>query len=204
MKAEKILDTTDKNSLPEQELEIIKRMIERTRLETADSGTILIMWGWLVLLACTITYIFVFVDYPELSWLPWVILMPIGGVVTIFYSIRLDREAKVVTYSDQAMTSLWQACGLAFFLVAFLAVPLKVISYEGLTPMIAIIAGIGMFSTGGIIEWKMARWSGFIWLIGAIVMMFSHWYYHTLILGITIIPGYLIPGYALKKEFQNK
>lgn len=192
------------DSMPEQELEIIKRMIEKTRIETADSGAILIMWGWLVLAACVITYALVFSGYPKLSWIPWVALMPIGGIVSVIDGIRQSKSAKVVTYSDQAIASLWQACGLAFFLVAFLALPLKVISLEGLAPIMAIIAGIGMFTTGGIFEWKLARVSGIVWLAASIIMMFSHWHYHTLILAITIIPGYLVPGYVLRKNYRKK
>ena len=68
----------------------------------------------------------------------------------------------------------------------------------------AIIAGIGTFVTGGIIEWKLIRISGLIWWVAAIIMIFTHWHFHTLIFAITIIPGYLVPGYALRREYMNK
>jgi len=38
---------------------------------------------------------------------------------------------------------------------------------------------------------------------GAILMMFTAYEYHALIMTIVIIPGYLLPGYVLKKQYRT-
>ena len=67
----------------------------------------------------------------------------------------------------------------------------------------AVIAGIGLFTTGGILDWKMLRIGGILWWVAAIIMMFTHWYFYALIFAIAIIPGYLVPGYALNRKYKN-
>lgn len=202
--------TTNKNSKRKQqgftqgeELRIIKQMIEKTKADTAESGTNFIMSGWLVFAAALMTYMVVYLELAQWAWVPWAVLMPIGVIISAVSGVRQVKKVKVVSYTDQALSSLWQACGLSFVIVGFVAIPLKAISIQSLVPLIAIIAGIGTFATGGIIDWKLVRWGGVAWCIAAVIMMMSHWHYHTLILAVTIFPGYLVPGYALRREYRK-
>ncbi|NHZ85882.1 MAG: hypothetical protein GWP19_08380, partial [Planctomycetia bacterium] len=122
---------------------------------------------------------------------------------TVILVKKQIKRGKVKTYSQQALSHLWFACGIAFFIIAWLGLPLKVIPIESLNIIIAVIAGIGLFTTGGILEWNMLRVSGVLWWAAAMVMMVTNWHLHTLIFAIAIIPGYLIPGYSLNKKYKN-
>lgn len=184
-------------------LNVIKSMIEKTKTDAAETGSIFILWGWLVIVASVMTYFFVYKEWFDRIGYIWFALMGLGVLVTIFFINKNIKRERVQTYSHLALSNLWFACGISFFIIAWLGLPLKVIPFKSLYIIMSVIAGVGLFTTGGILEWKMLRISGIIWWVAAIVMMFMHWHLHTLIFAIAIIPGYLIPGYALNKKYKN-
>ena len=184
-------------------LNVIKSMIEKTKTDAADSGSIFILWGWLIIVASILNYIFVYKEWYDKIGLIWFVLMSLGVIGTIYILKKITKREKVKSYSGVALANLWFSCGVSFVIVARLGIPLKVIPLESLNIIMAVIAGIGLFTTGGILDWNMLRIGGIIWWVAAIIMMFIHWHFHTLIFAIAIIPGYLVPGYALNGKYTN-
>lgn len=187
-----------------EEIKIIHQMIEKTKSSTAESGAELIMWGWLALAACVCLYALVFLGLPHLAWLPWAVLMPIGAIVQMVKGIKKRKKLRVITYTDKAISSLWMACGISIFIIAFLAFPLGAVSYKFLNPAISIIIGIAIFTSGQIVEWNLMKISGLIWWSSAVIMMLVHWHFHTGIFALSIILGYLVPGYILRRKYLRK
>lgn len=188
----------------EEQLKIIQEMVEKTKQHVADSGFSFIVWGWLILTACAGQYLLVYLSREEWIGFNWFGLMGLGAVISIIQSFRLDRKAEVKTYSYVAITSLWQACGGSMVVVAFVGFPLGIIPMKALVPLVAVISGIGTFVTGRIIEWKPLQWAGLLWWATALALMGVHWHYHAMALAAVIIPAYLVPGYLLRKEYQNR
>ncbi len=192
------------NCNPADEIAIIRQMMEKTRAETAESGFDFLLWGWMAFAACLAVYGLVFAGQARLSWLPWAILMPIAAVIEVVYHWRQSGKIRVTTYAQSASRSLWIVCGASLFLIAFLALPLKVIPLSALSIVIAIILAIACFTTGYIIDWNPLKYSGVFWWATAILMMFVHWHWHMAIFAIALIPGYLMPGYLLRKKYLRK
>ncbi|MBC8401768.1 MAG: hypothetical protein H8E14_09800 [Candidatus Marinimicrobia bacterium] len=188
----------------EEQLKVIQDMLEKTRRSVADNGIFLILWGWLVMVASMGQYVFVYFNRPEWIWLNWLVLMVGGGIVSAILGLRADKIAGVKTFASQAISALWIACGLAIFLIAFVALPLGVITMPALNPMIMIILWIGIFVMARIIEWKPLQWSGLVWFAAAIISMNIPWYYHGWVMAITLIPGYLIPGYSMRRIYMTE
>jgi hypothetical protein len=186
------------------ELKIIQQMIEKTKSDTAESGGSLLLWGWMTLAACACLYVLVFVGLSHLTWLPWAILMPLAAIIETIKIFKEQKKSRILTYSQHALSGLWIACGLSMFMLAFLALPLGVISYKFIIPGIAMFAAVGMFSTGQIVEWKLLKFSALIWWLAAVVCMLIHSYYHTMIAAVTVILGYLLPGYILRHQYLRK
>lgn len=184
-------------------LNVIKSMIEKTKTDAADSGSIFILWGWLVIAATILTYFFVYKEWFDRIGYIWFVLMSLGVIGTIFLVKKISKREKVKSYSSVVLANLWISCGVSFLIVSFLGIPLKVVPLESLNIIMAVIAGIGLFTTGGILEWNMLRIGGILWWVAAIIMMFTHWHFHALIFAIAIIPGYLLPGYALNKKYKD-
>ena len=185
------------------ELDTIKEMLEKTKRKAVDNGFLFLLWGWLAIAACLITYGIAFYWKPELSWLPWAVLMPIGAVITIIVSVKSQNNSKYTTYAEHAYGNVWFGCGLAFFIAGFVTPFSTVLNYTAIYIIISIIAGIGVFASGGILEWTLLRIGGLFWWAAAIIMMFTPFEYHPLIMGLVIIPGYLLPGYILKSKYKT-
>ncbi len=187
----------------EEQLKIIQDMLAKTRQNVADNGIYFIMWGWLVLTACLGNYAFVYFDRQEWIGSMWFVLMVGGGFTSAIMGIRQGKRTGVVTYADQTIGSLWMACGLSITLIAFVGMPLGIVPMQALSPSIMVIIWIGVIVTARVIEWKQLQWSALLWFSGAFLCMFIHWHYHALVTGVILIPGYLIPGYALRKKFKS-
>jgi len=196
------MNSTKQNEINDN-LNVIKSMIEKTKTDAADAGSILILWGWLVMAASALTYLFVYNEWYNKIGFIWFILMGIRVIGTIYILKKITKREKIKSYSSIALANLWFSCGISFFIVAWLGIPLKVIPLESLNIIMAVVAGIGLFTTGGILDWNMLRIGGIIWWVAAIIMMLTHWHFHTLIFAIAIIPGYLAPGYALNRKYKN-
>ena len=180
-------------------INIIHEMIEKTRRRAAGSGNYFLLWGWLILLACIAQYGLGYLHAEQYSWILWIGVTALGFVVTLVMQNRDRASAGVTTYVDTAISSVWLASGFGILLVAFVGLPLGVISFSSLIPMIAILAGIATFVTGRVIEYRLLQFAGIVWGIGAVVAMVLPVEYHTLVMALVIIPGYLVPGYAIKR-----
>ncbi|MCP4726715.1 MAG: hypothetical protein GY863_16855 [bacterium] len=126
--------------------------------------------------------------------------MPAGAVVSVFLIHRYKVQSRHTPYLEHACNSLWFACGFAFFIVAFFGSFSPIVTYKAISPVCALIAGIGMLSLGIILDWKLLRLAGVAWWVSAVLMMFIPYSYQGMTLAVTVIPGYLIPGYALRKQ----
>jgi hypothetical protein len=187
----------------EEQIKIIQDMLDKTRRNFADNGTYFIMWGWLILTACLGQYIFAYFNKSEWIGIMWITIMMGGGIVSSIMGLRQGRKKGVVTHADQTIGFLWMACGLSMTLIAFVGVPIGLIPMKALNPVIMMNVWIGVLVTGRIIDWKPLQWSALLWFAGAIICIMIHWHYHSLVMAILIIPGYIIPGYVLRKKFTS-
>lgn len=192
------------NFSPNEQLKVIHEMIEKTKKETAENGWSLIMWGWLIMVSCITSYGFFWMKLYTLSWLPWAIFMSLGGITQFIVEIRESNRKRVRTYAERAIGWVWAICGGAMFFIGFFAVPSGILSsYESITPMECLLAGIGSAVTAKIIDWDMMFYFALLWFVAVFSMIFIDPYYHLLIMAITIIPAYLVPGYILRNKYKK-
>lgn len=202
MNEDEIGQTTDLN----QELQLVKEMIQRTKQTVVDRGAFFLLWGALVSLACSVTFALTQLGHEPWIWIPWAILMPIGGIASMLLMRRYQERSKYTSFIEHSYDSVWLACGLAFFIMMSVNYITWFFPPKAVYPVVTLIAGIGTFASGRIMEWTSLRVGGLILWGGAVTMMLVPFHYHPLIMAIVIIPGYMIPGYLLKRQFciQNK
>jgi len=186
-----------------QELHIVKEMIQKTKQKVVDRGAFFLLWGGLVFLSSSATFVLTELGYKKLIWLPLAILMSIGLIASMFLMREYSKRARYTSFVAHSYNSVWLACGLAFFILTFVNSITSFFSPEATYPIISFIAGIGVFASGGIMEWTSLRIGGLFWWGGAVVMMLVPSEFHPLILAIVIIPGHLIPGYLLKRQYSR-
>ncbi len=197
------MNTNEQKISANEQLLVIREMIEKTKKNTVDNGWPLIMWGWFILASCIFHYIIIFFGSPPLSWLPWAIFMPAGGIVHFIIEFKTHKTQKILTYAEKSIGWIWIGCGSAMFIIGFIAPASGIIGWQAITPLMALLAGIGTLVTSKIIEWKFLFYCSMLWWVAGIATMFINPFYHNMIFGGVVIIAYLIPGYTLRKEYKK-
>lgn len=189
----------------QQEIQFIKEMIEKTKRSAAESGTVFIIWTIFPILAILGMYSLIYLKYYQLIWLNWVVFIALGSIFTYVHVLKQNRKQKVKTYTQMAADSIWMACVFGFILLGFVFPFMGIYSSNVIPIMMSVIAGIGVYATGGITEWNLLKWCGLIWWLGALAMgLFIQWPYGTLFLIPVLILGYLVPGLILNKKYRQQ
>lgn len=182
----------------QQSMEIISRMISTVRNEIQDDSFFYLIWGWLVLAASLSNYALMAMNY-ELSFLPWAILMPIGGIATMIYGRQQEKKQKVKTYMDDVMKYVLIAFLVSLFVVLFFQSQLGLATY----PMVMMVYGMWLFISGGAIRFRPLIMGGVVnWLLG-IAAFFFEFPQQLLILALAVFLGYIIPGHMLRSKHQS-
>ncbi len=182
----------------ENSLQLIQKMIETSKNNLRDNGIFFLLWGWLVLIASISHFILIKFGF-EYSWIPWPILMIIGTIASVIIGIRIGKKSRVITYFDKMMIYLWYGFFFVVVLIIVMAYMDK-ISWEVAQPLIIAMYGMGTFVSGGVLKFKPLIIGGVLCWITSIVAFFVPYDFVLLIIAVSIIVSYLIPGYMLRAK----
>lgn len=189
----------EKSITHEDSLKIIESMIETakkkvTRLDSCYS----LMWGYLVLIASLLNYYLLTAGYGQKASYAW-FLMFIGGLASIWISIRRNKERKVRTYFDKVLFYLWMGFIICIFIVVFNG---KYISYQ-ITPLILLLYGIALLVNGGIFNFKPQIIGAVVAWIGCFIAFRLEYKDQLLVEAAVVFISYIIPGHLLYNMAQK-
>jgi hypothetical protein len=180
-----------------EKLNVIYDMIENSKTQIRENAFFYLLWGWLVLIA-SLSH-FVMMQYDVFySFLAWPVLMTAGMVVSIIAGIRMGKRAGYRTHIDTAIIYLWWGFFFALMLIIAFSAGGK-ISWEMSNILIITLYGLGTFVSGGILKFRPLIIGGMSCWIIALSKFFIPDKYSLLLVAVSIIIAYLIPGYMLRK-----
>ncbi len=184
----------EKEMTPNESLEIISRAISQAKRNAARGGSFQILWwGWVIALANLGHYILYMISY-QYPYVVWIVTIP-AVIVSALYGYNTSKKSKVVSHMDQVYGHIWTA---AFVAIMTLVVFMSKLGYNH-NPAILLVAGVGMYTTGILLKFKPVIIGAIVLWLGAVIAFFVGVHEQYLVAGITIMIGYLIPGYLLKK-----
>jgi len=192
------------NSHVQQELSIIREMIEKTKRETAETGYLFIVPGihWFIAVVA--------LGMIELNG-PEAILKPIGIIATIsligtsvFIAIREGMKEKVNSYPKILFARLWIACGISCIMTSAVFPYLGVYPHHMSPVTLFLVLGIGFFGTGAIYESRLIQLSAIVWWIGSLLMAVETGPIRLIIWMGVIFFGYIFPGLVLNRQYRNR
>lgn len=191
------MKTDEKVLKPEESLQIIEKMIQRTKSNLHDSSFYFLLWGWIVLIGIIgHTYLAHFTNFSK-PYLVWLIII-LGLIINIIYGMRQGKKKRITTHVDKINFMTWIAYLVSYTItLAFMSK----LNYN-IVPVIFLLTGNATFLTGIVIKFKPLIWGGIVFWIGAIGLFTLPGNLNIWIPPVAIILGYLIPGYLLKS--QNK
>jgi hypothetical protein len=186
--------TSEKTLTPRESLAVIREAINKTKDDFRSNSFYFLLWGWLIA-AASVSF-FLLHEYTTFKYyfLPFPILTLTGIVASLTWYFRQRSAAPTETYSGYFFNRLWLVLGIGFIVVVFVSVSQK------LPPFLftLVIAAIGTLLSGLSMQFKPLIIGGVLIFLAAIVGVYVPDTYKPLLLGVTIILGYLVPGYLLK------
>ncbi|MGB5699424.1 hypothetical protein [Muriicola sp.] len=181
---------------PNESLKIISRVINQTRENIKDQSFYFLWWGWIITIAAFGHYFLTVFSDTDNSHIPWIILIPIGWVGSIVYSIKKEKEKSYQTYFELFLKYLWIVLGISFMISVFISLSLDVQP----AIFVLLLAGIGTLVSGLTMKFKPLIIGGLLFFIFAIGSLFVNQTTVLLLNAIAIVTGYLIPAYFLKNS----
>jgi len=192
------------NQQIQQELSIIKSMIQKTRRETAESGHFFIAIG---ISSIVTVFIVNLLERTELHYLiiPFLtIVLIVNGIIGFLTVGNRSKKQRVESYPKTICYSIWFACSVPTVMILFLFPLLKLYTWE-LTPIfISLIMGIAIFATGVIFESRFITLSSIAWWLGAVGLAFIENIPRMWIMITIICIGWVIPGILLNKRYRER
>ncbi|WP_233898771.1 hypothetical protein [Tenacibaculum piscium] len=179
---------------PTESLQIISEAIHQTKENIKEQSFYYIMWGWIIAIASFTHYLLLAFTNLKQSHLVWSILIPLGWILSIIYTIKKEKKLKYETYLDTFLKNLWIVIGVSFFIIKFISFSLKV----NPTAFLLLLTGIGTLISGLTMKFKPLAIGGVLLFIFSIISLYVNNSETLLVNGIAIIIGFLIPAYLLK------
>lgn len=180
-----------------EKLDVIYEMIENSKTRIRGNAFFFLLWGWLVL-AASLTHFILLKLHIFYSFLAWPVIMTIGMVISVIAGIRMGRKAGYRTHIDTAVIYLWYGFFFAMLVILAFAIGGK-IDWHITNALIIVMYGLGTFVSGGILKFKPLIIGGVSCWIIALGVFLLPGDYMLLLVALSIIIAYLIPGYLLRK-----
>lgn len=180
-----------------QQLELITEMIHIARKEFSDNSFIYLLWGWSVCLASLSEFLLIQLG-KGWHFAVWLII-PVVATVQIVTSMRAKKKEKVKSHMDRIIGYVWIAVGISLGVVLISQNFMQLNTY----PVLILLYGIGTFISGGIMRLKpMMFGAACCWAIG-LVAFHTTFEYQLLLLSLSLILSYIIPGHMLQNRFRK-
>ncbi|ADR23074.1 hypothetical protein MATR_30770 [Marivirga tractuosa] len=182
----------------EESLNIISEMISTTKYNISQDKVIYLMWGYAVAVSSMTHYVLQYQFGIEMAWLVW-LTMPIAGIINGIYFSRKKKKARVVSFTDRALASVWKAFIAALFVFLFAS---PALGWNGIYPVLMVLYGIGTASTGGIIKFKALSVGGYLSMLVGFAAFYFGFETQLFLLSLSVIVSFIIPGHLLPKKLN--
>jgi hypothetical protein len=188
------METPERQLTQEESFQIIQDMIAAAKKDVKSDSFIFLLWGWLVFVASISQFVMILLHVePRVTSLPW-LLMPLGGIIPAIYTMRRGKRNKTKTNVTESLKYTWIAFSAALLIIIFF----NGMNFLQVLPCIMVLYGMGLFLSGGALQFKPLIWGGVFCWICAIAGFEVQNIYQLLILAAAVLGGYIIPGYLLK------
>lgn len=187
------------NFSPEESLQLIQSMIDKTKSDLADNSFYFLLWGWLVLIACLLQYTLLEFFHSPYHYYAWCLMWI--GVIAMVFNIRKEKRAKrVETYIGESMKYLWIGIGISFVAAGWIC---AFSGWENAFPLFILLYAVGTFVSGCIMKFRPLILGGAVCWGMAIIAAALPYEWQILVTALAVLISYIIPGYLLKRRYRQ-
>lgn len=182
---------------PEQSLQLIQSMINRTKQEMSGNSIYFLVWGWITFIGCTGQFLLKRVARYEQHYQVWWIVVA-GILFSVWYGMKEGKRQKSITYTGEAMKWLWTGMGISYFVLSMILT--KAGWGTSVFPFFIMLYGLGTFVSGCILRFRPLVIGGILAWALAIGAAYTEYDYQMLFAAAAILISYIIPAYILKRK----
>src|SRR5579863_1982447 len=194
------MDNQPETFTPEESLQVIRTMIEKTKTTVADNSFYFLLWGWLVFTAALLQYILVVFVRTPLNGMAWN-LMFVGFIVSGIRGAR-EQPRRVKTYIDEGLRHIWE-CVVVLQIVIVL-IYFKRGDWEHCYVFFILSYSIGCFLTGRLLRFAPLVWGAFACWAIAVLMTYTDTPTNMLLTSAAVVVSYIVPGYLLRAKYNHQ
>lgn len=198
-----------------ESLEVITSMIARTKQRYIGDGSIMLMWGYLVVAVSILVWIMLAATRNNVWNTLWFAIPLIGGIATPLMARRHERGKGAKTFYDKVTSRLWTIAGLSEFVAIAVCLFLQYFAGAGcwgaMLAYTLIAMPIAEISQGLFVEEKSMTIGGIIGLavgiltvccIAGNIPLGANWYMPLFI--ITFVAMMIVPGHILNNKARKE
>lgn len=186
-----------------EDLEYIKTIINDSRNVVIENGIGFIIWGILILIGLTVTYLDILLSGDQLSGQVWVIVVAGGWIYTIIEWMR-SRKSRAVTFAGRMIGATWISSGITMCILGFIGPMTNAYYPFSISPVLAAILGIGFYITAQLQNNKLMKILAPFWWIGSIIMFISPGVNTLIIMAAMMLFLQIIPGIIIYRKFKSE
>lgn len=185
---------------PEESLQLIRSMIEKTKHSISDKSHYFLLWGWAVFIGSLLQYYLKVIIYYPQHYYAWYIT-PVALIIFIVFLVRDSKKEKVKTFIDEASRYLWTGIGFSFMALGFI---FSKMGWQYCYPIYILLYGIGTYVSGALIKFRPLIIGGIFCFPLAVIATYVEYDTQIITLAFAVLVSYIIPGYLLRMRYKKQ
>lgn len=186
----------EKNFSNEDSLRLIQTMVGISRQNLREGGVYYILFGSVFFAASLLQYILYTVYDSIWHWVSWLGAGVLAGMISVLLGRKRSRAGSVTTYLSRLNRFFWTGFVLCILFIAFMAFQ-EFIPYAAINPLIIMLYGLAALIMGGMLKFRWLVMGAVAALVIAVICSFQEYSIQMLLVSLTILVSYLIPGLIL-------
>ncbi|MBE2219076.1 MAG: hypothetical protein IAE90_12780 [Ignavibacteria bacterium] len=179
----------------EEEISVIKKIMEDSKKAIVDNGWHYIYWGLIVTAALIANYIMVLTNTSiNMQGMLWFISMTSAAIIEGIIERKREKHVKVKTFAGRLLNTLWSGSGICMFILGFAGTVSGAYNAIMIFPLISVVLGAAYLVSGVIQQVKWLSALCIFWWAGSILLLLYPGLHSMLIFAVMIICFQVTPG----------
>jgi hypothetical protein len=182
-------------------LQLIDSMINQAKNRFSENGFLYLLWGWMIFFCSIGNFILIqlqWFKHPEIIWTTWWIAV----IFQVVYLAKKKKTEKVKTYSENIINYIWVSFGICMFVLSFILRQTN--GWDRICSFALMLYGIPTFLSGVVMQFKSLKIGGIACWILSLLSAFISPVYGLLLLAAGMVAAWIIPGYLLRKKYNEQ
>jgi hypothetical protein len=186
-----------------EDLQYMKQIIKDSRKMVVDKGLGFIVWGIIIIIGLTASYIDFVTSGDQYSAELWILLIGGGWIYTAVLWYKHRGEKRAETFAGKILGSVWFSAGVAMTILGFVGTYAGAYEPVFISPVLAAVLGIAFYVSALIYDNLLMKYLAPLWWAGSIFMFFFPGLHTIIVMAAMMLLLQVVPGIILYKKYKS-